>query len=44
MSPTLRFNPGGHVQCLYTEVIDLRGIPFSMAGEILSAHPDRNAH
>ena len=24
MSPTLRFNPGGQVDCLYTEAIDLR--------------------
>jgi len=23
MSHTLRFNPGGHVHCLYTEAIDL---------------------
>ncbi|MGB6221549.1 hypothetical protein [Haloferula sp.] len=24
MSQTLRFNPGGHIDCLYTEAIDLR--------------------
>ena len=23
MSQTLRFNPGGHIDCLYTEAIDL---------------------
>ena len=23
---TLRFNPGGHVQCLYTEAIDLHAL------------------
>jgi hypothetical protein len=24
MSQTLRFSPGGHIDCLYTEAIDLR--------------------
>ena len=26
MSQTLRFNPGGHIDCLYTEAIDLRAL------------------
>jgi len=26
MSQTLRFNPGGHIDCLYTEVIDLHAL------------------
>lgn len=26
MSQTLRFNPGGQIDCLYTEVIDLRAL------------------
>ena len=26
MKTTLRFNPGGQVDCLYTEVIDLRSL------------------
>jgi hypothetical protein len=26
MSQTLRFHPGGHIDCLYTEVIDLRAL------------------
>jgi hypothetical protein len=26
MSQTLRFNPGGHIDCLYTEAIDLHAL------------------
>jgi len=26
MGQTLRFNPGGHIDCLYTEAIDLRAL------------------
>ena len=26
MSQTLRFDPGGHIGCLYTEAIDLRAL------------------
>ncbi len=26
MTHTLRFNPGGHVHCIYTEAIDLRAL------------------
>ena len=26
MSQTLRFNPGGHIDCLYTEAVDLRAL------------------
>lgn len=26
MKPTLRFTPGGHIDCLYTEAIDLRAL------------------
>ena len=26
MKSTLRFNPGGRIDCLYTEVIDLRAL------------------
>jgi hypothetical protein len=26
MSQTLRFNTGGHIDCLYTEAIDLRAL------------------
>jgi len=26
MSQTLRFTPGGHIDCLYTEAIDLRAL------------------
>lgn len=26
MKSTLRFNPGGHIDCLYTEAIDLRAL------------------
>jgi len=26
MKTTLRFNPGGHIGCLYTEAIDLRAL------------------
>jgi hypothetical protein len=26
MSQTLRFNPGGQIDCLYTEAIDLRAL------------------
>jgi hypothetical protein len=26
VSPTLRFNPGGSIDCLYTEAIDLRAL------------------
>ena len=26
MKTTLRFNPGGHIDCLYTEAIDLRAL------------------
>ena len=26
MSQTLRFNPGGRIDCLYTEAIDLRAL------------------
>ena len=26
MSQTLRFNPGGHIDCLYTEALDLRAL------------------
>jgi hypothetical protein len=26
MSQTLRFNPGGQIDCLYTDVIDLRAL------------------
>jgi hypothetical protein len=26
MSPTLRFRPGGHIDCLYTEAINLRAL------------------
>ena len=26
MIQTLRFNPGGHIDCLYTEAIDLRAL------------------
>jgi hypothetical protein len=26
MNSTLRFDPGGHIGCLYTEAIDLRAL------------------
>ena len=26
MNQTLRFNPGGHIDCLYTEALDLRAL------------------
>lgn len=26
MNPTLRFDPGGHIGCLYTEAINLRAL------------------